>query len=59
VLENFPGESEVVLNLLTADGVRLLRFGPSYRVAPTSSLRAELANILGPSALQVPQPQAA
>jgi hypothetical protein len=59
VLSNFPGESEFVLELLCADGARTVRFGPSYRVAPTSSLRAELANILGPTALQVPQAQAA
>ncbi|MDX6639918.1 MAG: polymerase subunit alpha [Solirubrobacteraceae bacterium] len=59
VLENFPGESEVVLDILTAEGARTLRLGPSYRVAPTPSLRAELANILGPAALQAPQAQAA
>jgi len=56
ILENFPGESEVVLNLLTSDGVRILRFGPSYRVAPTPSLRAELAKVLGPAALAAPEP---
>jgi DNA polymerase-3 subunit alpha len=51
VFECFPGESEVVLDLHTADGIRTLRFGPSYRVKPTASLRAELSSILGPSAL--------
>jgi DNA polymerase-3 subunit alpha len=59
IFENFPGESDVVLNLVTADGSRTLRLGPSYRVAPTPSLRAELANVLGPAALQSPQAQAA
>jgi DNA polymerase-3 subunit alpha len=64
VFECFPGESEVVLDIVTADGARTLRLGPSYRVAPTPSLRAELVSILGPSALQAvapaePEPQAA
>ena len=66
VLECFPGESEVVLDILTADGARTLRLGPSYRVAPTPSLKAELANVLGPGALAAPpvaapqpEPQAA
>ena len=62
VFECFPGESEVVLDIATADGARTLRLGPSYRVAPTPSLRAELVSILGASALQtaapaVPQPE--
>jgi DNA polymerase III subunit alpha len=51
VFENFPGETEVVLAISTEDGSRTLRLGPEYRVSPTPSLRAELANILGPSAL--------
>jgi DNA polymerase-3 subunit alpha len=56
VFECFPGESEVVLDIVTADGARTLRLGPSYRVAPTPSLRAELVSILGPSALQAVAP---
>ena len=64
ILECFPGESEVVLDIITAEGARTLRLGSSYRVAPTPSLRAELVSILGPAALQaasaVPaEPQAA
>jgi len=51
VFENFPGETEVVLAIATQAGHRTLRLGPEYRVSPTPSLRAELANILGPSAL--------
>ncbi|MCW2992252.1 MAG: polymerase alpha subunit, partial [Solirubrobacterales bacterium] len=61
VFECFPGESEVVLDVAMANGDRTtLRLGPSYRVAPTPSLRAELVSILGPSALQAaaPPPQA-
>jgi DNA polymerase-3 subunit alpha len=61
VFECFPGESEVVLDVAMSDGERkTLRLGPSYRVAPTPSLRAELVSILGPSALPqaaAPEPQ--
>ncbi len=54
LLENFPGESEVVLEVgMTAGPSRTLRLGSSYRVAPTPTLRAELEGILGPSALAV------
>ena len=57
LFESFPGESEVVLDLHTADGIRTLRFGASYRVSPTPSLRAELASLLGPPA-PPPEPAA-
>jgi DNA polymerase-3 subunit alpha len=64
VFECFPGESEVVLDVSLHDGRRTtLRLGPSYKVAPTPSLKAELATILGPGALQngtpVAEPQPA
>jgi DNA polymerase III subunit alpha len=51
VLENFPGEAEVVLEMRTAGGHRRLRLGPSYRVTPSPSLRAELDQLLGDAAL--------
>ncbi len=51
VLENFPGEAEVVLEMKTADGARRLRLGPSYRVTPSPSLQAELDHLLGDAAL--------
>jgi DNA polymerase-3 subunit alpha len=51
VLENFPGEAEVVLEMRTAGGQRRLRLGPSYRVTPSPSLRAELDQLLGDAAL--------
>ena len=51
VLENFPGESDVVLEMATRTGRRTLRLGPSYRVSPTASLRAELELVLGTAAL--------
>jgi DNA polymerase-3 subunit alpha len=51
VFGNFPGESEVVLDIQTSEGSRVLRLGPDFKVACTPSLRAELEHILGPSAL--------
>jgi DNA polymerase-3 subunit alpha len=51
VFEKFPGEAEVVLEMQTAGGPRRLRFGTSYRVAPSASLRADLEHVLGPAAL--------
>ena len=50
VLELYPGETEVVLDIDTSGGRRLLRLGHGYRVAETPSLRAELGRILGPLA---------
>ena len=52
LLANFPGESEVVLEVrMSAGDPRTLRLGPSYKVAPTPTLRAELEHVLGPAAL--------
>ncbi len=48
---DFPGENEVLLEMSTREGVRRLRFGPDYRVAPSPALRAELDQLLGPAAL--------
>ena len=53
VLGNHPGEREVVLQLETSSGPRLLRLGGDFKVNETPSLRAELAKILGPEALRV------
>ncbi len=44
-----PGAAEVVLELDTSGGPRLLLFGPGFKVKPTSSLRVELDGILGPA----------
>jgi hypothetical protein len=41
----------VLLEMHTRDGVRTLRFGPAYRVAPSEALRAEIDQLLGPKAL--------
>jgi len=52
LLANFPGESEVVLEVrMSAGDPRTLKLGPSYTVAPTPTLRAELEHVLGPAAL--------
>jgi len=52
VFGNHGGDVEVVLQLQTSEGARLLRLGAGYKVSETPSLRAELANILGPGALR-------
>jgi DNA polymerase-3 subunit alpha len=51
LFESFPGESEVLLEMRTREGIRRLRFGSEYRVAPSAALRAELDQLLGPKAL--------
>jgi DNA polymerase-3 subunit alpha len=51
VFANFPGESEVLLEMETANGLRRLRFGRDYRVTPSHGLRAELDALLGPQAI--------
>ncbi len=51
VLEHFPGEAEVQLEMETSTGARRLRFGTDYRVAPSHALQAELDELLGPDAL--------
>jgi DNA polymerase-3 subunit alpha len=55
LLGSFPGESEVVLELmLSAGDPRTLRLGTAFRVAPTPTLRAELEQVLGPAVLRAP-----
>jgi DNA polymerase III subunit alpha len=51
VLEHFPGDTAVLLEMETSAGRRRLRFGSGYRVSPSVSLRAELDELLGPDAL--------
>jgi DNA polymerase-3 subunit alpha len=51
LLETFPGESDVILDMMTRGGRRTLKLGKSYRVSPTTSLKVELDQILGPAAL--------
>ncbi len=48
LLVNFPGESEVVIELATSQGARHLRLGENYRVTrQDASLHAELDRLLG------------
>jgi DNA polymerase-3 subunit alpha len=49
-IESFPGMVDVELEMDTSAGTRRLRLGPAYRVQSTPSLRAELEQILAPSA---------
>jgi DNA polymerase-3 subunit alpha len=51
LLENFPGDSEVVIEMRTASGDRRLRLGEGYRVTPSTGLRAELDRLLGDATL--------
>ena len=50
IFEDFPGESEVVLEVHTRTGLRRLRFGAEFRVAGrNAALKAELDRVLGPA----------
>ena len=51
VFEVFPGESEVLLEMDTREGVRRLRFGSGYRINPSPALHAELDQLLGTHAI--------
>jgi DNA polymerase-3 subunit alpha len=51
VFDHFRGETEVLLEMETREGVRRLRFGSDYRVRPSSGLRAELDVLLGPGVM--------
>jgi DNA polymerase-3 subunit alpha len=46
VLAEFPGESEVVIELATSVGERRLKLGPDFRVASCAALHAELHDLL-------------
>lgn len=47
VFEHFPGETDVMLEMRTRDGKRMLRFGDGYRVRPSAALTAELSALVG------------
>jgi DNA polymerase-3 subunit alpha len=60
VLAEFPGESEVVIELATSVGERRLKLGADFRVARGAALHAELDALLGAAMLgQEPQRVAA
>jgi DNA polymerase-3 subunit alpha len=50
IIESYQGTAEVVLEMLTSAGTRILRLGEAYRVQHTPSVRAELEQALAPVA---------
>jgi DNA polymerase-3 subunit alpha len=51
VFESHPGDNEVLLEMTTRERVVRLRFGEGYKVSDSPSLRADLDQLLGPTAL--------
>jgi hypothetical protein len=47
VLAGFPGQSDVVIELVTTVGSRRLKLGPDFRVSRSAALHAELDALLG------------
>jgi DNA polymerase III subunit alpha len=50
IIETNQGPAEVVLEMLTSAGTRILRLGEAYRVQHTPGVRAELEAALAPAA---------
>jgi DNA polymerase-3 subunit alpha len=51
LFEDHKGESDVHLVMLTSEGPKKLRFGDEYRVEPSTGLRYEIGQLLGPDAI--------
>jgi DNA polymerase-3 subunit alpha len=51
VLEGFPGDIDVVIELHTSGGPRRLKLGPGFRVSRSVGLQAELDALLGSAAM--------
>ena len=51
MLADFPGESDVVIELSTSVGERRLKLGADFRVTRSASLHAELDALLGAAIL--------
>jgi DNA polymerase-3 subunit alpha len=51
LLEGFPGDLDVVIELHTSTGPRRLKLGPGYRVSRSAGLQAELDALLGSAAV--------
>jgi DNA polymerase-3 subunit alpha len=47
LISQYPGESDVLLDMQTSAGPRRLRLGAEFRVAPNAALNAELDHLLG------------
>jgi DNA polymerase-3 subunit alpha len=52
VVQSFPGEAEVVLELETSDGPHTYVFGPGFRVRPEPDFLAEVKHLLGEAAIR-------
>ena len=50
IIETHRGPAEVVLEMVTSAGTRVLRLGEAYRVQHTPGVRAELEAALAPTA---------
>jgi DNA polymerase-3 subunit alpha len=60
IFDDFPGESEVVLDVHTRTGPRRLRFGAEFKVnGRNAALKAELDRVLGEAVLPPAVPTAA
>jgi DNA polymerase-3 subunit alpha len=58
LLNNFPGEAEVVVELSSSTGARRLRLGSDFRVQRTAGLYSELSQLLGSALLPADGPPA-
>jgi DNA polymerase-3 subunit alpha len=58
LLNNFPGEAEVVVELSSSTGARRLRLGSDFRVQRTAGLYSELSQLLGSALLLADGPPA-
>jgi DNA polymerase III subunit alpha len=56
LLAGFPGDAEVVIELLTSVGPRQLRLGSDFRVSQSAGLHAELDALLGEAMLSEQRP---
>jgi DNA polymerase III subunit alpha len=57
LLQGFPGESEVVIELKTSIGKKRLKLGSEFRVAVGAGLHAELDALLGRAILSDEEPE--
>jgi DNA polymerase-3 subunit alpha len=51
VVREFPGESPVIVDMVTSQGPRSMRLGPDFRVRPVPDFFAEVKALLGESAV--------
>jgi hypothetical protein len=51
LVRDFPGESPVLVDLVTSTGPKLLELGPSFKVKPVPDFFAEVKALLGEAAV--------